>query len=98
MNLAQFKATLSAGTPPVHTTRALQALWYDAIGDWPTAHAHAQAQDDPFGAWVHAYLHRKEGDMTNARYWYCRAGRPVATLALAAEWDAIASALLARTD
>jgi hypothetical protein len=98
MNLSQFKATLSAGTPPVHTTRALQALWYDARGDWHTAHAHAQAQDDPLGAWVHAYLHRKEGDVTNARYWYRRAGRPVATLALEAEWDAIASTLLARTD
>ncbi len=98
MNLSQFKATLSAGTPPEHTTRALQARWSYARCDWHTAHAHAQAQDDPLGAWVHAYLHRKEGDVTNARYWYRRAGRPVATLALEAEWDAIASTLLARTD
>ncbi len=94
MELEQFKATLNAENPPASLTHALQALWYDASGDWRTAHVHAQAQDDAAGAWVHAYLHRKEGDVANARYWYRRAGQPVATMALDAEWEAIATALL----
>jgi hypothetical protein len=97
MDLLQFKASLTAGTPPSNLTHALQALWYDATGDWQTAHEHAQAQDDVTGAWVHAYLHRKEGDMANACYWYRRARRPMTTMALDAEWDAIATALLAHS-
>jgi hypothetical protein len=95
MDLSQFKATLAAGNPPSNLTHALQALWYDATGDWQIAHKHAQAQDDAIGAWVHAYLHRKEGDVAKARYWYRRAGRPMATTTLDAEWDAIATELLA---
>ncbi len=95
MDLSQFKATLTAGNPPSNLTHALQALWYDAMGDWQTAHKHAQAQDDATGAWIHAYLHRKEGDVANAHYWYRRAGRPTATMTPGAEWDAIATALLA---
>ncbi len=89
MNHLEFKDTLTAGTPPLNLTHALQALWYDAIGDWQTAHKPAQALDDASDAWVHAYVHRKEGDTTNARYWYRRAVRPVETTALDVEWDAI---------
>jgi hypothetical protein len=94
MDLLQFKAALTAGTPPSSLTHALQALWYDATGDWQTAHEHAQRQDDATGAWVHAYLHRKKNDMANARYWYRLAGRPMPTMALDTEWEAIATALL----
>jgi hypothetical protein len=94
MDLSQFKATLTAGNPPSNLTHALQALWYDATEDWQAAHKHAQAQDDATGAWVHAYLHRKEGDVANARYWYRRAGRPMATMTPDAEWGPIATALL----
>ncbi len=73
----------------------LQALWHDAHGDWTAAHHAAQDVDTPDGAWVHAYLHRKEGDPGNAAYWYRHAGKPVATGPLDAEWHTIATALLA---
>jgi hypothetical protein len=94
MDLASFKSSLSASTPPVPLAPALQALWWDAKGDWDKAHGCAQEQDDEAGAWVHAYLHRKEGDAANAGYWYRRAGKTPATLPLAQEWEAIARALL----
>ncbi len=94
MDIEQFRATLTQDQPAGGMSQALQALWYDAKGDWQVAHSHAQAQDDASGAWVHAYLHRKEGDLSNAGYWYRRAGKPVATGALEQEWTAIAAALL----
>ena len=73
---------------------ALGALWWAARDEWTRAHDAAQSDDGADAAWVHAYLHRVEGDMANAGYWYARAGRPVATAALTEEWHAIASALL----
>jgi hypothetical protein len=94
MDIAAFRASVQASTPVDHLSHALQALWHDAKGDWQTAHEHAQAQDDRDGAWVHAYLHRKEGDLANAGYWYRRAGRPAASGSLDAEWQAIVTALL----
>ena len=94
MNVATFKDSLGHKTPPAGLGRLLQALWHDANGDWDQAHRLAQEQDDRDGAWVHAYLHRKEGDPSNAAYWYRRAGRPVSGLSLEAEWDEIAEALL----
>jgi hypothetical protein len=81
--------------PPAGAGLALQALWWDARGDWAKAHHCAQEQDDAAGAWVHGYLHRKEGDAANAGYWYRRAGKPAATGPLEAEWRAIAEAVLA---
>jgi hypothetical protein len=72
----------------------LRALWWDARGDWNRAHIIAQEVDDASGAWVHAYLHRKEGDLTNAEYWYRRAGKDAARDSLDAEWKRIAAALL----
>jgi len=94
MDYATFKASLSHDQPPAALSNALQALWWDAKGDWERAHACAQAQDDSASAWVHAYLHRKEGDLFNAGYWYRRAGKPVFAGALADEWEALARALL----
>jgi hypothetical protein len=94
MTLADFKSTLSAPTPPAGLSSALTALWHDARGEWDTAHTVAQDIDSPDGAWIHAYLHRKEGDASNAAYWYTRAGKPVASASLDAEWNAIAAALL----
>jgi hypothetical protein len=97
MTLEAFKQTLaSASPPPVAAT--LIALWHDARGDWEAAHKVAQDVDDETGAWVHAYLHRKEGDLSNASYWYHRADQPVATGGLESEWDQIAAALLTRRD
>lgn len=92
--LDAFRASLARPAPPAAIAAPLAALWWDAKGDWTRAHEAAQAGDDAGSAWVHAYLHRKEGDLSNARYWYARAGRPAATGALEAEWAAIAAALL----
>ena len=75
-------------------TVVLRALWHDGRGDWDAAHKLAQAVDDESGAWVHAYLYRKEGDLGNARYWYRRASQPEAIDSLEAEWDRIVTALL----
>jgi hypothetical protein len=96
VNLEEFKASLDGAQPPPSLALALEALWWDARGDWDRAHACAQAEEaDPASAWVHAYLHRKEGDLANAAYWYRRAGRPVACGELEPEWMAISAALLA---
>jgi hypothetical protein len=94
MTLDEFKATLAGAAPP-DVSPPLRALWHDARGDWEQAHRVAQEIDDRHGAWVHAYLHRKEGDLGNAAYWYGRANQPTATDALDAEWARIAAALLA---
>jgi hypothetical protein len=80
--------------PPAGLDRALLALWHEARGEWDQAHELAQAAGGRAGDWVHAYLHRVEGDEMNAGYWYARAGKPVATAGLPAEWEAIARALL----
>ena len=84
-------APLPAGTPPL-----LRALWHDATGDWDGAHRLAQEVESADGAWVHAYLHRKEGDIGNAQYWYRQAGQPAATGTLEDERRAIARALIGR--
>jgi hypothetical protein len=94
MTLEEFTATLSASAPPAGITAPLVALWHDRRGDWETAHQVAQEIDDRNGAWIHAYLHRKEGDAGNAAYWYRRAARPVPAISLDAEWNEIAAALL----
>jgi hypothetical protein len=96
MDLARFRASLDAPAPPSGLSAALAALWWDARGDWDRAHAAAMGDDGTDAAWVHAYLHRKEGDRSNAAYWYRRAGRPVPAGTLAAEWEEIATALLSR--
>lgn len=89
-----LRAARAGGTPPP-LSPPLLALWWEARGDWNAAHAAAQAGGDADSAWVHAYLHRREGDPGNAGYWYRRAGRPVPAQPLDAEWLAIAAALLA---
>ena len=93
MTLDEFRATLTGDTPP-DVASPLRALWHDARGDWEEAHRIAQDIDDRDGARVHAYLHRKEGDLGNAAYWYRRAEQTVAADALDAEWDRIVTALL----
>ena len=94
MDLAAFRASLSAAAPPPSLSPALRALWLDAKGDWDGAHDAAQADEGVAGDWVHAYLHRKEGNSGNAAYWYRRAKKPVCRTALDEEWQAIAEALL----
>lgn len=77
---------------------AQQALWHAAHGDWTAAHEAAQSSDDADAAWVHALLHRQEGDAVNARYWYRRAGKPVFRGTVSEEQDAMLAALLPHTD
>lgn len=84
--------------PQEHASRLaplLYAMWHEARGEWAAAHAIAQDVETPMGAWVHAHLHRREGDLANAAYWYRRAGKPVAGGPLPSEWNSIAEALLA---
>lgn len=96
MTFAEFEQSLEAAEPPATVHLALQALWWDAKGNWNRAHECAQADEgDPSCDWVHAYLHRKEGDASNAGYWYHRAGQPVAKAPLPEEWRAIVRALVA---
>lgn len=94
MDLAEFKALIRRKQPPPDLMPALQGLLWDAKGDWDKAHECAQAQEDRHGDWVHAYLHRKEGDLANAGYWYRRAKRTMPKGSLDEEWEAIATALL----
>jgi hypothetical protein len=96
MDLAAFRASLDAPAPPAGLSAALTSLWWDARGDWDRAHAAAMSDEGTDAAWVHAYLHRKEGDRANAGYWYRRAGKPMPEASLDAEWEAIATALLSR--
>ena len=95
MNLDEFRESLGHDDPPAGIGFALTGLWWDAKGDWTKAHESAQQDDGPAGSWVHAYLHRKEGDASNAEYWYGRAGRPVGDGPLEQEWEEIATVLLA---
>ncbi len=94
MDIDTFKGTIAGDAPPDGLSLALQALWQDAKGNWDEAHKLAQAQKDETGAWVHAYLHRVEGDLRNAGYWYRNSNKPECTAPLAEEWADIASALL----
>jgi hypothetical protein len=72
----------------------LVALWQDAQGDWNKAHELAQDIETTDGAWVHAYLHRKEGDSSNTNYWYRQAGKKIPTQTLKQEWEEIVTELL----
>jgi len=93
MDVGEFRGTLHLAEPPAGLSLALQTLWWDAKNDWARAHECAQQDEGKTGASVHAYLHRKEGDLSNARYWYNRARRPPATVSLDAEWEALVSEL-----
>jgi hypothetical protein len=95
MDMIDFKSSLSGISPPPGATASLAALWWSGKGDWNKAHGIVQDESGADAAWVHAYLHRVEGDLGNAGYWYRRAGKAVATIPLETEWEEIASALLA---
>ena len=94
MTPAAFNLTLSHKVPPRALDAPLTALWWAKKGDWDTAHRLVMDDTSPEAAWVHAYLHRAEGDLANANYWYAQAGKPSATGDHDAEWNAIVSALL----
>src|SRR5688572_21044389 len=100
MSFEKFQRSVEKdAAPPAGSGLAVQALWHDARGDWERAHICAQEDHSRDGSWVHAYLHRKEGDIGNAGYWYSRAGRtlPAKGLALEVEWADIARQLAGRS-
>jgi len=93
MTLKEFKESLSEKTTTPGMSEYLKALWYDAKVDWEKAHTIIQDIEDKTAAWIHAYLHRKEGDSSNADYWYNRAGRKRPSLTLQEEWESIVKEL-----
>jgi len=97
ITLEAFLEMKSSGTVPSDIPPLLQALLLDAAGDWDSAHRLAQDEFNPDGSWVHAYLHRKEGDLGNAGYWYRSAGKKMPDMSLEEEWEYIAQALLAKS-
>ncbi len=96
VSVADFKASLSDAAPAPDLAAPLVALWWAAKGNWDEAHGIAQDQHTADGAWVHAYLHRVEGDLGNAAYWYRQAKKPVATDSIETEWERIVSELFGR--
>jgi hypothetical protein len=94
MTLDEFRESLANSQPTAGLSLALAGLWWAAKGDWNRAHESAQQDEGPDGSWVHAYLHRKEGDQGNAAYWYNRAGKPVCREPLDAEWLSTVRALV----
>jgi len=89
MTLAEFQLTLNKKTPPEGLGQNLLALWYDGIGNWDEAHEIVQETSGFEGDWIHAYLHRKEGDLSNASYWYTRVGKNIPEGSLEEEWNQI---------
>ena len=98
MDYDRFEQSIAGKAPPRGVSGLLQALWHDAHGDWDRAHALAQKEGGRMGAAVHAYLHRKEGDLGNADYWYQRAARTRPATRLATEWSALVRELLEGKD
>ena len=94
MTLEQFRRTLAKSGPPAEMSAPLASLWWAAKGDWERAHGIVMDAGGKEAAWVHAYLHRVEGDLANARYWYGQAGRKAPNAPLATEWEDIARSLL----
>src|ERR1700761_6550762 len=94
MRFAEFRASGQNSDPPSDLSALLTAMWWEAKGDWNRAHEIAQSIQSPDGAWVHAHLHRREGDEGNAGYWYRQAQKPHPRCSIDAEWEEIVRALL----
>ena len=96
MTFTEFEASLAQPAPPSDVDPLVRALWHERRGDWTPAHEITQEIHSNDASWVHAYLHRREGDLSNARYWYRHAGKPPATGSLDDEWRVIVETLLTR--
>ena len=94
MQFETFQRSIQAAMPPADISVYLLAMWYDGHGDWDKAHGMVDNLDDTTACWVHAYLHRKEGDSWNADYWYRKAGKKRPDVSLQQEWETIVKALL----
>jgi hypothetical protein len=94
MNMDAFDKTFALDQPPPTISIYLRALWQDAKDNWDEAHRLIQDIETPEAAWIHAYLHRKEGDIANADYWYRRAGKKRPDVSLQHEWEEITKAFL----
>ena len=94
MQFDEFSKSLAAADPPETLSPYALSLWYDAKGDWETAHTTISDIENQTAAWVHAYLHRKEGDAGNAGYWYNRARKKMPAYSLDKEWEEITKAVL----
>ena len=94
MDIISFKRSVAADKPPDEASVYLKALWYDAKGQWDMAHTLIQDVEDNNASWIHAYLHRKEGDISNAGYWYRRAGKKMPDVTLEKEWENIVEDLI----
>jgi len=94
MTFQDFKNTLNQSSPPSEISPLLKALWFDARGEWDKAHDVAQEVNTPDGSWIHAYLHRKEGDRSNAQYWYQRANKKLPVYSLEQEWEELVTVFL----
>jgi hypothetical protein len=95
MTFEEFNNSLTQTNPPA-VNELLKALWFEGKGDWESAHNIAQDIHNNDGSWIHAYLHRVEGDLGNASYWYSRANRKMPSSTLKDEWAAMVKELLAR--
>ena len=95
MTFEEFRNSLSQTNPPT-VNELLKALWFEGKGDWESAHNIAQDIPNNDGSWIHAYLHRVEGDLGNASYWYSRANRKMPSSSLKDEWNAMVKELLDR--
>ena len=94
MHFEKFQQSIKEPAPPAGISVCLLSMWYDGHGNWDKAHSLVDSLEDPTACWVHAYLHRKEGDMWNADYWYRKAGKKRPAISLQQEWDSIVKVLL----
>ncbi len=97
MDISFFRETLKEAAPPPRWNRSLQSLWWDARGDWHKAHDLADGLNTQAGSWIHAYLHRREGDEWNAAYWYNKAGKPFPRISLDEEFEELVGAMIRYT-
>lgn len=94
MTLREFKEAIQTAEKPIHLSQHLEAMFEDALGNWDRAHEIAQSCNDLYGNLIHAYLHRKEGDQWNAKYWYDKTDRQIPSHSLEQEWEEISEELL----